>query len=299
MMKMIFSLALAWCCVGASVSCLVLASQATSPGGHGTIGSPPPRALACGERRPAIFEVGYPDVSGRATYSLSKKVVRIQWRRKVNGHVYYSNQDIPTGFWPTEVCAERYGGLYVAGKQALDGNTIIQLWKFLDVQPLPAPYTDPQGNTIYPPLNLPVTSKVLVYSADEPGRRLVRFMFPNLGSGGQSLFVNFFDSKDLYEVTLDGTITKRVAALPDPLGGCPVVGELSDERYDNRMAAEHGTLGYIYMMGMNAPDDSGVWGVVFRDVDKDGALDVDDTLLLSSPEDVETYTLSTDLVDVW
>lgn len=253
----------------------------------GQIGTPPPAALLAGTRRRVNVETWFDSpgakISGSATYDMEGRRVNIQWARRFMDVVKVSEQSFATTFFPTELCVFR-DGLCVAGKRGVSGYTVIEVWEF-GPQELPDAYVDPStGATVHPDTELFPTDKFTIYDEKTPGRKLVRFMFRNAGSPIH-LLVQFWDSKDLYEIDTTTGEFERIMTV-DPLAGdCEYQPELADTYYNDRWSADMLTFGYVYFLfdDGNGPTTFPK-ALMLVDADRDGVLDSGGSMVLGHEE---------------
>jgi hypothetical protein len=209
-------------------------------------------------------------------YSLSEKTVSIQWTWTTTGPEpkQYSWQTEAVSFWPTEVVAAGDSRVAIAGKRG--DTTIVELWQF-GTPTIPQPIQDAFGNVLYPELVVPITSKTVIFSESVVGRDIVRFMFNNpIPPQGvvASLFVHFYDSKDLYRIDVFSdsdvvTSTKIISSTPDP--STPVIQRLGDP-FTMSWGADHESIGYVYVFGTSI-DDTPLDALVLFDSDRNGTID--------------------------
>ncbi len=189
----------------------------------------------------------------------------------------------PVAFWPT---AATYlaGGLYaVAGKR--EQQTVIELWQV----PMPFPDAFPVGGT---PTGFAgggeVLYKATIYNTAIVGQDMVRLLAPNRGKPN-SLFVQFYDSRDLYELNYTDGLPPGIDAPAYPLtkvlsatagAGVPHVPALADSRLQFNSSNHHVIEGYVYMIfpSFDASVEAGLEGVTLEplflfDHDLDGTLD--------------------------
>lgn len=129
----------------------------------------------------------------------------------------------------------------MAGKEQKSGNTRIELWT------LAAPRISPSVNADeewFAPQ--PVAQVDVVYNATVVGRDMVKAMLRVRGNPS-SVFVHFYDSRDLYELDWSKSpcpLSKILSATSEPA--------LAIDAYDMYLAGDHKTKGYVYVFGAEA-----------------------------------------------
>ncbi len=235
---------------------------------------PPNPRLDSMDKAEARLEVSTAAVlSGSVSWSIEAREVRIRWLYdSALGSRTTSTQTETVSFWPTSVAAWGTNRLAVAGKTMQSGRTIIEIWDF------DAPSAPPQacisqltGETVYPGLSIPVSARTGVYDVKAPGKELVCDMFRNLGAEN-SIFVQFQDSRDLYEIdTVTGRDTRLFCAAPG-IADCSYLPGLADDRR-YQFGANHLTWGYVYVFGKPPRDEVTPCGLLLADKDRDGIID--------------------------
>lgn len=228
-------------------------------------------------KSPARLSLTGSTVKGTASYQLADKTVQFLWEWEAAGPrpIQHSTQVEAVPFYPTEICQVGPGRVAVAGKRR--SKTIIELWEFGSPVIPPAIISNTQ-QYIYPEINVPVASKTVLYEEAMVGRDIVSVMLNNPAppaSATASLFVQFFDSKDLYSLTYTagGSSTDPGVAScvcvrksqPDP--AIPAIPALSTH-FETRWSAKHSAYGYVYVFVH--PE---VPALVLYDSNLDGILD--------------------------
>lgn len=214
--------------------------------------------------------------TGLASYQLMSRTVKILWEWDAGGPrpIQHSTQVEAVTFYPTEICQVGPGRLAVAGKRRT--KTVIELWQF--GTPVIPPMIQTGQSSVYPEITVPVASKTVIYEEAVVGRDIVSVMLNNpvlSGSVTASIFVQFFDSKDLYSLTCTpgGSPTEQDTvsyvcvrkSQSDPT--IPVIPALSTH-FENRWSAKHSAYGYVYVFVRPA-----VPALVLYDANLDGVLD--------------------------
>jgi hypothetical protein len=190
---------------------------------------------------PVTFEGGG---SARFFQGLGKRLVRGVWERGSSS----GSDEYPTQYVPTTLLAPSPDSLLVAGKRD-DGRTVIELWTF--------------DASVLPPRRIART----LYDEAREGRDMVALLLRVPGSG-RSCLVQFWDSRDLYEMTLDSPASLRLLASPTPKPGALTVPPLR-RSFDQVWSADHVSRGFVYQLGTESPEPS----LILVDADRDGRLD--------------------------
>lgn len=217
-------------------------------------------------------------VYGNVDYDMSGMKIWIKWivtfdeGAATNPHI--SVQRESTSFWPTEVSSAGPGRLAVAGKETLSGNTVIEIWTFSLPDPFPTPFIEEgSGELQYPTINIPVATRRKVFDQHVTGKDLVRTMFALQGVAN-SLFVQFWDSRDLYAFDY-ATQVMTLVLSPDLHDGVSREPALNSD-YLDRWSAQHATQGYVYLFSPKGDKSLDLLGLF--DLDLDGVIDQHQTL---------------------
>lgn len=240
--------------------------------------SQPPQPLAGVDKKKAKLMFASSIVDGEVEYFMAEKSISIEWAVSYSPGAptdpHLSVQNESTRFWPTEVSGAGPGKLAVAGKDMRTGNTVIEVWEFTLPNPFPAPYIDPaSGQTVYPDINVPITSRKVVFDEQTSGKNLVWAMFPHHATNNH-LLVQFWDSRDLYTLDLqNGALT--LVLSPTQNQGVPQEPSLAND-YVDRWSARHATQGYVYFLSPKG--NKALDLLVLFDLDLDGQIDEHRTL---------------------
>ena len=118
--------------------------------------------------------------------------------------------------------------------------------------------------------NSGATEKV-VYDDKVVGQGLVYFMFKNRKSS-DSLFVQFYDSRDLYELDVATDTLTRVLCSTAGESDCDVEPGLS-RGFAYQFSGNHADLGYIYVLTGDVVDNVTTSGLLIIDSDRNGTID--------------------------
>ncbi len=240
--------------------------------------SPPPQPLAGIDKEKAKLTFSSSMVDGEVEYFMTEKSISIEWAVTYSpggpSDPHLSVQTEATRFWPTEVSGAGPGKLAVAGKDARTGNTVIEIWEFTLPSPFPAPYVDPaSGETVYPQIHIPVTSRKVVFDEQTAGKSLVWALFSHHALKDH-LLVQFWDSRDLYTLDIEtGSLTLLLS--PSPNQGVPQEPNLAND-YVDRWSANHTTHGYVYFFSPKG--NKGLDLLALFDRDRDGQIEEHRTL---------------------
>lgn len=238
----------------------------------------PPQPLAGIDKAEARLTFASSDLRGEAAYHMAERQVTIVWRVTYTPGAptdpHLSVQTESASYWLTEVSGAGPGRLAVAGKDPRTGHTVVELWTFTPPDRLPAPSIEPaSGQTVYPSIRVPITTRRVVLDASEKGRDLVRVLFPN-HVVERELLVQFWDSRDLYALDVEtGALTLLLSATPG--GGAPHEPALAND-YVKRWSARHAAQGDCYFL---SPEGDGSLDLLaLFDHDLDGGIDEHRTL---------------------
>lgn len=201
------------------------------------------------------------EVVGKASFLFpSAKTIELEWYAGEDSG--WSRRSERTRLWPTEVSSAGFGRLAVAGRDARNGHTVIELWTF-------APLTPDAGDEASASLvRVSIRSKEAVFDERTVGKRLVRTMFPVHADPDRSL-VRFEDSRDLYVLDLQARTTTLVLSAT-PRDDVPHEPALARD-YEDRWSGRHDVHGDVYFLvaRQGAEHDT----LALFDRDRDGAID--------------------------
>jgi len=273
------------------------------PGAQGA-GPPAPNYAGCFPPS-ARVELSSAWARGRASYAVSEKQVRFSWSWTTSGPRprQFSAQEEGVPFWPTAVVSVAPDVIAVAGREG--ACTVIELWELRAPLVPPQPMPDAEGACTYPELVIPVAAKTTLLHEAAAGRDLVYLALPNPAPPANvvhSLFVQFFDSKNLYRLDVDdaGRSTLNLVAAPVSQGGLPKVPIFPplSNAYEFCWSADHPRYGHVYVFAMSPNSNKPRHDTfVIFDEDRDGNLREGDYLSLDGPTwcsqgwgDVATYS---------
>lgn len=219
------------------------------------------------------------------TYSTKDKQVHLHYTHSTDPQAsfpdVFQDRTIPTRYWPTRVTGIDGNTLLVAGKKGT-GETLIEIWRFR----APTVVTNSSGNPSILPGSLASVERV--YNADQQGKDMVLGMMPLLGSGGTKALVQFYDSRDLYELDLVTHALVRVATPGTASGSVLQHPGLAQYSWRGFRAGEHDQDGYVYILRLGErrgedPDEKNM--AALYDSDKDGQLD---SIIMIGTTDWET-----------
>ncbi len=220
------------------------------------------------------------ELHGRVQYSISEKQVSIEWvYRGTDGKPLLSFQYEPLRFWPTEVASYGDNMLLVAGKDTLNGSTVIERWTFDSPDPLPAPKFDTATDQIDESgLKIDVVERTQV--ARITNESAVYRLFKMRGVQDRAL-VQFFGSRHVQVLNLaNGSLSTLFAATPQ--AALPVQPELLNVK-GTRWTADHTVEGYVYMFG----ELDGGRALYLFDNDRDGTIDLETVLTRQQYRDMQ------------
>jgi hypothetical protein len=231
---------------------------------------PPPAMLNGHHAGEFFYESSDAHFSMRADFSSGERVVTITSMYR-NGLVWHKqSQTQPVRYWPTCVRRGANGELWVAGKGHRTGNTIIEKWTF--APPSLAVLGSPGAN---PPKSGALLDVKDLYDEAIEGRLLVENMTPQLGGSTARVLVKFHDSKDVYSVGADATVTLIASPVVKPNSFlCPLLANPGTV-FTRQLASG----GYVYgwRLFSNAPStDPSI--VVLHDDDMNGTVDRAETI---------------------
>ena len=230
------------------------------------IGEPPAELHGSGKPN-SILSIG--DFRGSVTYFTSAKRIGIRWDLvdpNTGGSTLRGQQSIHLSFWPTEVITGDPSELIVAGKRAR-GATCIQ------VISLDSP------TVLFPVGSSPIIEPAAISGIDEiygektVTRDMVSHIFEQHGANGEGVFVQFWDSKDVY---LLSKISGSYALVASPVTtGTGVITEPAlNADFDQAFTYDHKQMGFIY--GFHSPQfdpSKGALLLIDDDASRDGVLD--------------------------
>jgi hypothetical protein len=203
--------------------------------------------------------------------------ITIVWTLFVGAsEVNSKSTDIPTGFHPTAVCSLTSRSILVAGKRR-NGRTLIQEWT------MSAPVTGPLvqgGQTISQEIKRggDVVSVETLFDEAIPGKDIVKAIWRNPSTLGQSAFVWFRDSDLLYSIGTDGTLSPELLEIGanSPCGALPSQAPepYTVEVYSRSFYGNSHALGFMYIVrriGGSPTGDDKLW--MLRDDNQDGIIE--------------------------
>lgn len=227
----------------------------------------PPPAELYGSDKP-LSEVKVGGFRGTIRYMTSEKKILIDWRlidSATNKQVLAGDQEIHFSYWPTEVMVDGLE-IVVAGKRSR-GATCIEV---ITIGP-PTVLFPVGSNSILGPA--PILSIDEVYAEKTVSRDMVTHMLPQQGANGDGIFVQFWDSRDVY-LLLKSTGTYTLVATPSTATAPAISQPLLDNKMREAFVWDHKTMGYIYGFHSSGFDPSlGVVLLVDDDATRDGVID--------------------------
>ncbi len=222
------------------------------------------------------------ELRGSVRIGTDKREIRLtwSWHAPSDPGTHYSslNQTFTTAFQPTSADSLAGGSLLVAGLNGTTGRTVIELWKF--TPPTTVPVTDIlTGEASYEMSPMPLESRRTLFSEKVTGMAGVRCMF-SMSSNNSKALVQFWDSKDLYEMSWGGAGPVLWTILYSE-SVCPALGK---SEYDAFWRGNHTTRGFVYVMADE--DNYCVQPTLFLfDADRDGSIDSWKTVDVREHED--------------
>lgn len=262
--------------VVACAGCVALAFSAVAQSGD-LEEKPPPTAATM--LRTGTELVDSDHVRGSVRIESREQQVEVVWRYSPAGSFLHDDvrsvetQTRSTSYWPTSAEVIAPNKIAVAGKERGTGYTRIEVWT-LTAPSFEVPRTGP-GLQPQPDL---VADVVLVHRAAITGRDTVSAMVHVRGKPS-SLFVQFYDSRDLYE--LDWSAPTRPLSLVLERASEP---GLAVDGYNYLMAGDHKTQGFVYIF-MELDCVSTIPPLVLCDSDRDGDIDTHGVRALTSSRD--------------
>jgi len=186
-------------------------------------------------------------------------------------------------YWPTAITYLKDSLYAVAGKRNL--RTVIEVWQV----PMPVLEEFPMGGTPSGfSMGGEVAYKQTVYSEATEGQDMVSLMVPNRGKAN-AVFVQFYDSRDLYELDYTNAVPPGTGEDDYPLTRIlsstvgtsePYVPGLADSRLQCIQSSNHINEGFVYMV-FPSPETSteayqqgtSIDALFLFDHDRDGVLD--------------------------
>lgn len=201
------------------------------------------------------------------TLDTTDKRVTVLWKYSPNGSfsgqgvAAAAQQVLAVGFWPTAAEVVAPNKIIVSGKERNSGDTRIEVWT------VPKPLMSFPAAGGAPVLHPQSVSNIdVVYEAAVAGRDMVKAMLRVRGKPS-SVFVQFYDSRDLYEMdwgTSPYPMVLILSAASEPA--------LAIDDYDTYLAGDHKVKGYVYVFG--AEGTLGLTSpLVFFDSNRDGVID--------------------------
>jgi hypothetical protein len=240
-------------------------------------GKPPPTQAT--ELKTGTELVYSDQLHGSVRVKCREQEVEIDWRYSPTASFLPENvrsaqtQFRATRYWPTSAEVIGTNKIAVAGKEPGTDDTLIEVWT-VTAPSFEVPKTGP-GWRPQPDL---VASMELVYRAAIVGQDTVSVMVHVRGKPS-SLFVQFYDSRDLYE--LDWSAPSRPIKLVLARAAEP---GLAVDGYNYLMAGDHKTQGFVYVF-MELDCVSTIEPLVLCDSDRDGDIDTHGVRWLTSTGD--------------
>jgi len=233
------------------------------------LGEPPYDPAMWSSERARISFVG---VSGYIDAFLQDTKLGALWMVPA-GDSQNAYQEFPLSYYPTSVEGVGGGRVLVAGKRPRGGNTVVELWDFQAPNVL---YPQPAGTPVVQTTT--VNSITTLYDEASQGKDMVRLMSRLLHITGDAALVQFWDSRDVYEMdfTDPHNATLTPVASPSP-GVAPLtVSSLGVYDFDVLARGNHPTFGQLYMFSFLEPVPSPTF-LYLHDSDYDGAIETFDT----------------------
>jgi hypothetical protein len=249
------------------------ASSAVAPSGSVEEKPPPTAATVLNTGTELVYSA---QLHGSVRIQSREQQVEVVWRHSPTGSFLHENvrsvetQRRSTNYWPTSAEVIVANKIAVAGKERGTGYTRIEVWTLT----APSFEVPSAGPGLQPQPDL-VADVQLVYRAAIPGRDTVSAMVHVRGKPS-SLFVQFYDSRDLYE--LDWSTPARPISLVLERSSEPGLGV---DGYNYIMAGDHKTQGFVYVF-MEVDCVPTIEGLVLCDSDRDGDIDTHAVMRLAT-----------------
>lgn len=227
--------------------------------------SPPPSEVAPADFGTMVYQSSDKLFQARVYLDMDGKSIRVRsYKSGPAGHLDKKDQVFPVRYWPTAAVKLSDGSFCVAGKGSRNGNTIVELWQF-----------DPPSASASPWKPTVIRSVDEIYSELTTGRSIVTNMVPMWGGSSQALLMKFYDSKDVYSLTLAGAYSLVASQTSHP--NVQVASLLSET--DAAWARELVGGGYVYCFLKGGIQDLQTPSMVLLiDSDKNGTIDSATTL---------------------
>lgn len=274
--------------------CLVPASSAQGGGGPPALQGLPPFQLSrtASLDRMEVESNGY--LTATARHRIHDKSVHIDYYATGSGPrdlpiLANKSLTVATSYHPTAVAFLEDGWLAVAGKWAgtAGNSTVIEIWGLAVPQIVQSiPPSGGEANTVI--RGARVLNRTVVLNIEEPGKAMVCAMLRVRGKPA-SMFVQFWDSRDLYELDFSEVLDPSTPPPPVPFpiskvlsatpgGSAPFAPDLADKRRVWVRGATHSTAGYVYTWIAPAHEQiaagsGGVPALTLFDTDRDGDID--------------------------
>lgn len=249
-------------CLGVLVAILI--SAGPSPAAQQVPFYDPPLGLKqSAADQGAAFEAAASEAGISLQVSLSPFLKRIEllWENTNQG-TYAHKQYLPVGYSPTEVTAGSvFGEIFVGGTNKFGYTKIVRY--LFDTPKL-------DGNQV--PLDAAMLEQDEVFGANkQSGTRDIYQLLPNRGAPGH-LFVQFWNTKDVYDLDLSTGEATRVVTVAPPASGLILVPELG-QPHGFTYSRDHIDHGFVYFFTSINPAEGGSSTVILRDSNRDGALE--------------------------
>lgn len=247
-----------------TATCIVMCCPLLGAAQQQALYSPPDVLKESAASQGATFasDEGQASISLEVTVDPYQKRIELLWENKASPDVHAHKQTILVGYVPTEVArGAQYGEIYVGGTNKF-GYTKITKYRLeepsigIDLNPTDAAVLE--------------TDEVFGAPSTSPTRDVYQIIENR--SAVSRLFVQFWNTKDVYDLDLaTGAATRVVAATP-PASGSILVTELTN-RHDLVYSRDHMDNGYVYFFCAIDPLDTTSSTVILRDMNRDGVLD--------------------------
>ncbi len=191
-------------------------------------------------------------------YDVEGKQYSLKWRHDSGA---FALQSIALSYYPTAARFLEPGDVCVAGKQRLGATTV-------EIFGIVPPTVTVDATTGETSLGLQAITKIdNVFDERATGKDMVRLMFPSFDTPS-IVFVQFWDSLDLYSIDITSSTHSLVASTASQAGilHAPGLGR----RYMLVRQYDHVAQGHLYVMS-GVTDSDPI--LVFADADRDGAID--------------------------
>ncbi len=197
-------------------------------------------------------------------YETRNKLIRIDWFQLRSGSVFsqpMGYQNIALTYYPTAIVRSAANKICVAGKRE-NGFTVIQEFT---LEP-PTLRADAHGTEA---LDSKISGIAGIYDSADISRDMVVHMFRSMSST-PALFVQYWDSKDVYSVNLKtGVVTIQFRATQP--SDAPLEERLSGSLSARFGGRDHPLMGYMYGFRFHSRTECGC--LLLLDRNRDGILD--------------------------